>query len=408
MAKDTRAPKTRIRAKTLLGAVKDVAAAVQAKTTIPILSNVLISAGDGLLTLTGTDLDVQAVRECATDDRDGPGSKEWLESIRPFAVCLPAKALLALLGELDGDAMVTIAAEDDATASAPGRVTISAGRARFRLHSAATADFPRLTPSDWEHSFEIKASVLADAFARVGHAISTEETRYYLNGVFVHPVDSDLRLATTDGKRLARLALDAPVGAATWPAMIVGRVSVGVLDKLLGAAEKADEGAMVEIETNPTGSMLSLRMPAADGGSIELTAKAIDGTYPDYQRVIPSSSPRELRVNRHTLAEVAKRVGALADAKSRVLKFEIEPDLIRVTASTLDIGEASEELPCSYDGDAVTLGLDGKYLREALGAIGADDVVMRFDDAAGPVRLEASSSAQDAPRLTQVVMPVHV
>ncbi|WP_408585941.1 DNA polymerase III subunit beta [Novosphingobium sp.] len=408
MAKDTRAPKTRIRAKTLLGAIKDVGAVVQAKTTVPILSHVLVSAGDGLLTLTGTDLDCQAVRECATDDRDGPNSREWLESIRPFAVCLPAKALQQLLGELDGDAMVTIAADDDVTATTAGRVTISAGRARFKLCTLPTADFPRLAVTAFDHGFEMKAEALADAFARVEHAISTEETRYYLNGIYVHAEGNDLLMAATDGHRLAQLSIDAPVGAATFPNVIVGRVTVAVLDKLLAGAAKAEETANVEIEANEAGTMLSFRMPAADGGSIELIAKAIDGSFPDYRRVIPSTTAQKLRVHRDTLAETVKRVGTLADAKSRVLKVEIERDLIRLTASTSGVGEASEELACTHDGDGMTVGLDARYWREALLAVGADDVVIRFNDPGAPLRIEASSSAEDAPRLVQVVMPVRV
>lgn len=406
-AKDARKPAFRIAAKALAGALKDVCeiAMPAGKSTVPVLTMVMVQAGDGKLVLHGSDLDHWIIRDLATNDRDGAASAEWIKSIKPFAMCVPARALLDICKTIDGDAMVDVIGPGDSES----RAVIKAGRARFKIVCTDTADFPLHGGLDWHGEFSLAASVLRDVFASVEHAISTEETRYYLNGIYMHAEGLDQRFAATDGHRLARHSMDGADGVAAFPAVIIGRRTVAVLDKLLDAAVKAQDANVtneVEVAANAMGSMLSFTMPAADGGEVTLMAKAIDGSFPDYWRVIPSAPTETLVIDRAALIEAIKCVASVAEGKTRLVKLDLSDGLATVSSHSIEIGEASEDIGAAYDGKAMTIGFDSKYWREALGAIATDSVVMRFTDAAGPV-LILPEPADDA-ALVQVVMPVRV
>lgn len=407
---DPRAQKTRVQAAKLRSALKDVNAIVEGRNTIPILDCVLLRVDDQRITVTATDLDHCAIRDCASDDRDGPDSAKWLAGIRGFAVCLPAKRLEAVLGEFDGDAMVTVEIDPKSA----GRVIVKAGRARFSLPTLPIDDFPLVEHVDTESEFELSCSQLSDALACVDHAISSEETRYYLNGVFLHPVGLDLRFATTDGSRLARWRLDGPVGSTSFPGVIVSRKSVEVLEKLLASAIKAkkdDQGEPphVLIEVGGEGRWLRFSMPAEGGGDVEVVAKTIDGQFPDYDRVIPPSPPHCAVIDRSALASAVKRVAVLVDVKSRAVRFGFTEGLLTLSVHTPELGEAVEELPCHYLGPDFELGLNSKFVREALGAIGSDNVALRFDaDAGAAVRIVGWENEAEVGALLQILMPVRV
>lgn len=407
---DKRKPAFRIAAKALAKALADVVEVTPAggKDTIPILNTVLIQAGDGALTLTGCDLDQWMIRTLATNDRE-PNSAEWLDSIKAFSTCVPARALLAIIKQIDGDAMVTVTGPTEKE----GRVTITAGRSRFRVACLPVDDFPLPSAGPaWdvgECSFSVAATALADVFAQVEHAISTEDTRYYLNGIYMHAVDLEQRFAATDGHKLARLSHDGPDGAASVPAVIIGRHTVAVLDKLLAAAAKAqdDDGtAMVGVDAPEKGNVIHWHMPASDGGEVTLIAKTVDGEFPDYTRVIPSGPPNVLTIDREALSAAIKRVATVCSNKTRAVKLEMDgADKAVVSTTSPDIGDAMEELPCMYMGEALTIGFNGDYWRSCLGAVATDKVVMKFSDAGGPCLItgEGGESA-----LVQVLMPLRV
>lgn len=412
-ATDARAPKTRVKAATLRGALDDVIGIVEGRNTIPILEFVHLEVIDQRITLVATDMDCWAIRECASDDRDGPDSRDWLGGIRNFAVALPAKPLKAVLAGFDGDAMVTIAAPEEVSDTWSGRVTVQAGRARYKLNALPAADLPLAPHLGCDAGFELPCSRLADSLAAVEHAISSEETRYYLNGIYLHPADLDLRLAATDGSRLARWQLDAPEGGLGFPAVIVARKTVGILDKLLASALKAadKDGSPPEVlvEASGDGARLRFVMPAADGGTVELIAKSIDGQFPDYQRVIPSELPYRATINRAQLSDAIKRVAVLASDKSRIVKATFAADLLTLSAASPEIGEASEDLPCNYAGPEIVLGLDAKYWRDALGALASDTIAMGLsEDTAGPVRVAGWEDNSEVGALLQVLMPARV
>lgn len=429
--RDMRRRAVRVRAGSLRAALKDVLGAVAGRAEIPILNHVVLTAGDqevgGMLSLEATDLDIWITRRLCSNDRDGPGSAEWVQSVRGFSVALPARPLDKILSGIDADAMVVIAVEkedgepDDLTDTYAGFVTVSAGRARFRLACLPPAEFPRPTSTCTDLVFDIGCGVLADALMRVSHAVSSDETRYYLNGVLVHVwqepgAASDLRFAATDGHRLARFSLGGvPDGAMTWPATILHRKTVVLLEKLLTAAvktggdnEAAPEVAVGRAERGGWG-LVRFAMDAADGGEVDLIAKSIDGTFPDYGRVIPARVDREARVPRAVLAEAAKRIAALTEDKTRAIALSLDTDALTLRANVPGLGSAEETIACTYDAETSTIGLNADYLRTVLGAIGADDVVLGFmNDVAGPVTVRASMSDGDEPRLVQVLMPVRI
>jgi DNA polymerase-3 subunit beta len=409
-----RSPKTRVQASVLLGALNDVLEIVEARNTIPVLSQVLIAIANQQLMVTATDLDQWAMRTSATADRDGPDSRDWLASLQPFSVCLPAKKLAAVLTELDGEAMVRI--EVPATWSPEwfGQATVSAGSARFKLNALPVMDFPIAPILDAEACFEMPCTQLSDALAGVKHAISTEETRYYLNGAYMHPSDLNLRFATTDGHRLARLRIDGPVGSASFPAVIIARKTVAVLEKLLAHADKAAKGSegappVVQIDGDWDGSRLRFTMPTEGDGEVTLIAKTIDGTFPDYARVIPSDPAQRATVPRAALAAVVKRIAVMAEGETRIVKFAFEEDQLTVSARSPEVGEASEDLACEYSGPAFELGFNSKYLLAALRAIASDVVALRCDgDGAAAVRIAGWEDNGEVGALLQVLMPARV
>lgn len=409
-----RSPKTRVQASVLHCALKDVLEIVEARNTIPLLSHVLIEVADQQLTVMASDLDHWATRDCATADRDGPDSRDWLASLKPFSVCLPAKKLAAVLGALDGEAMVRIEAPSTWSAEWSGQVTVSAGDAQFKLKTLPASEFPTAPIMEQEAFFEMPCTQLADALAAVKHAISTEETRYYLNGVYMHPADLDLRFATTDGHRLARLRMDGPVGSTSFPAVIVGRKTVGVLEKLLASADKAAKGSEGEppavlIEGNSGGTRLRFTMPTEGDGEVILIAKMIDGEFPDYTRVIPSAPKHRAEIPRAALAAVVKRVGVLLDGDTRILKFAFAENQLTITAQSPDVGEASEALTCAYRGPAFEAGYNSRYLLSALGALASDTVALQGDaHPAAPVRLAGWEDDDEVGALLQVLMPARI
>ena len=426
---DPRRPMTRVRAGALAAALKDVVGAVAARSMIPVLEFVRFEAGAGRIALMATDLDMWVSRDLASDDGGASQSREadstaWLASIRPFTVLLPAKALAALVGQFDPDALVTVTAP---TQSEP-RAVIAAGRARFKLNCWPAEDFPLPVRGETGAGFELQCSVLGDLLASVEHAISSDETRYYLNGIYLHPESLDLRAAATDGHRMARVRIDGPEGAASFPPGIIGRRTVALLDKLLVAAIKgAGDGAapvvLIEAEGELGGfgqaARLRFVMPGAaekngGGGEIELVAKTIDGQFPDYARVIPSDPPGCALIGRAALIEAVKRVAVLTEDKTRAVKCQFEADKLTLTVAHSSLGEASEELACSHAGE-FTVGFDSKYLLDALQALGnhgaCETVAFGLpSDAAGAVRIRAVDGVDqsESDRLVQVLMPVRV
>lgn len=340
----------------LRAALKDVAGVVEARNTIPVLSNVLMVVTPSSLTLTATDLDAWGERHVSLDgDAD------------PMTLTVEAAVLARIADKLPTDARVSLRYAD-------GKLTVSAGRSRFSLPTLPADDFPVLPRKDWDAEFEIPAIMLAGALDTVRFAVSTEETRYYLNGVFVHaPEGADLRFAATDGHRLARGVMALPDGAETLPDIIIPTKVVKVIATLLGRHE-----GKVDVRVSAT----SIRVEV---GETVVQAKVIDGTFPDYTRVVPSSHTGLLKVDREQLLAAVARVTTICSDKTRAVKLEIEADVIVLSVASPENGTAREELPCDWTAAPLTIGFNARYLADVLGHLTADIVEAGFTDAAGPV-----------------------
>ena len=359
----------------LLGALRQVADVVEARTTIPVLSNLkLIAAGD-VLTVTGTDLDRWAsVTVPATGAID---------------TTIPKDKLLAAVSSF-GEGMLTLA-------SAPGAVTVKQGRGTRKLATLAATDFPNPVVPETATQFTLPASALLRLLDTTQVAQSTEETRYYLCGVLLHVFDGELRAAATDGFRLVRAGMAAPDGAAGMPDSIVPSKTVGLLRRL-GA--KTDGEVTLEIGAG---------FVVARVGRATLHSKLIDGTFPDYSRVIPPPGKRRLRGMRDALTSAVDAVAAVIDAegdrvKVRSVAIELRPDdASEVEASDTSGTAASEPLTVNYEGEPQRVGVNSRYFQQLAG-IFADDaaVTIEIADPAAPMRWTSDKD----PDLVAVLMPL--
>ena len=361
----------------LLRAVGHAQSVVERRNTIPILANVLISAEDGAASFRATDLDVEVI------DR-APAQVETAGAATASAVTLHE-----IVRKLPDGALVELSA-------ASGRLQVSAGRSRFELATLPKEDFPDLATPDYHAEFTIPAGMLRRLFDKSQFAISTEETRYYLNGVYLHvaegPGGKSLRAVATDGHRLARVDAELPLGAEDMPGVIVPRKTVAELRKLL-----TDEDAVIKVSV----SEAKIRFATDE---MTLTSKVIDGTFPDYTRVIPTSNTRRLELDAADFAKAVDRVATVSSERSRAVKMQLDEDRLVLSVSAPDAGNAEEELAVAYGDDRLEIGFNAKYLLEIASQVDRENAVFLFNTAGDPalVREGGDESA------VYVVMPMRV
>jgi DNA polymerase-3 subunit beta len=365
----------------LLKALAHVQSVVEKRNTIPILANVMISVKDVKLTLTATDMEIAVVEDVAAT------------SIRNGSCTAPAATLYEIVRRLPEGAEVEF---DHPGGEAP--LALRAGRYATSLVVLPIEDFPSMTAGTLPHKFAVDAQDLRGLIDRTRFAISTEETRYYLNGIYFHAADSDgrkvLRAVATDGHRLARVQVDLPEGAAGIPGVIIPRKTVGELRKLLDEATGPVEIAMSDTRIQFTVD------------SITLTSKLIDGTFPEYDRVIPRDNDKVLRVGCKDFEAAVARVSAISSERSRPVKLSLAKDLLVISAASPEQGTASEEL----DGDRVTysagpleIGFQARYLNDITAQI-ASQVEFRFSDGSAPTVVQDSADSS----ALYVLMPMRV
>jgi DNA polymerase-3 subunit beta len=366
----------------LLRCLSHVQSVVERRNTIPILSNVLIEASaDGRVRIMATDLDLQVVESLDAASVDQAG-----------AITVSAHLLFDIARKLPEGSQVSFEVADN-------RMAVKAGRSRFQLPTLPRDDFPVIVEGDLPTSFELPARVLAELIDRTRFAISTEETRYYLNGIFLHVSDDEqpvLKAAATDGHRLARFTLPRPEGAAGMPDVIVPRKAVGELRKLL---EEALDGN-VEIDLSPS----KIRFTLGGEGGVVLTSKLIDGTFPDYSRVIPTGNDKLLKLDPKSFYEGVDRVATIATEKTRAVKMGLEADKVTLSVTSPDNGTAAEEVPADYRSDALEIGFNANYLKDILHQIEGDTVEMHLADPGAPTLIRQDDKS---PAL-YVLMPMRV
>ena len=359
----------------LLKALNHVQSVVERRNTIPILANVLLSAQDGQLSLTATDLDIEIVEGVPADVARGGGTTA------------PAHTLYDIVRKLPDGAQVELDHDQDS-----GKVTLVAGRSRFALSSLPREDFPAAAAGDLPYMFELSARDLLRLVEKTRFAISTEETRYYLNGIYLHTVDGRLRAVATDGHRLARVDLGLPQGAEGMPGVIVPRKTVSELLKLLEDGE-----AMVRVSVSDT----KIRFEV---GSVTLTSKLIDGTFPDYGRVIPTGNDKSMEVDGKLFAAAVDRVSTISTERSRAVKLDLDDGRVMLAVNNPESGSATEELGIDYRGDPLEIGFNARYLLDITQQLDGPTARFELSDAGSPTVVRDSDDA-DA---LYVLMPMRV
>lgn len=362
----------------LLRALNHVQSVVERRNTIPILSNVLMKAQDGVLALSSTDMDLE-INESVAANVTMAG-----------ATTAPASTFHEIVRKLPDGSEVEVELNAEGT-----QITVRSGRSQFKLSCLPVADFPEISTGDLPSGFSLPASDLRALIDRTKFAMSTEETRYYLNGIYVHEADNDgvkvLRAVSTDGHRLARFEMPLPEGAAGMPAVIIPRKAVGEIRKLI---EDAADLIQVTLSEN------KIRF-AFD--HIVLTSKLIDGTFPDYQRVIPQGNDKIVEIDPKVFSRAIDRVSTISDGKSRALKITLDGKQMTLSASSPEAGSATEEL--EINGDAsMEIGFNAKYLLDITSQIEGEGCRLILADSASPTIIQDNSD----PSSLYVLMPLRV
>ncbi|AQS41852.1 MAG: DNA polymerase III subunit beta [Candidatus Tokpelaia hoelldobleri] len=364
----------------LLKSLGRVHRVVERRNTIPILSNVLIDAEGGQVQFRATDLDLE-VTETTASQIETAGS-----------TTVPAHLLHDIIRKLPDGGEVMLALNPDG-----GAVSVVSGRSNFRLQALPKADFPSLNAGTFSHAFDLEAPLLKRLIDCTQFAISTEETRYYLNGIYFHSIEVEgtakLRAVATDGHRLAQADCIAPQGAEGMPGVIIPRKTVGELQKLLG--EELEVPVRVEV------SDAKIRFTV---GSVVLTSKLIDGTFPEYQRVIPSGNDKKLVAKCAAFAAAVDRVSTISSDRGRAVKLAITPDQITLSVNNPDSGSAEDQLGVDYQSDAIEIGFNSRYLLDITNQLSGEDVVFMLADAGSPTLIRDMQAA-DA---LYVLMPMRV
>jgi DNA polymerase-3 subunit beta len=363
----------------LLKSLAHVQSVVERRTTIPILSNVKLEGRAGALSLNATDMDLDIVESVPAD------------VVRPGATTAPAHTFYEIVRKLPDGSQVEIEFNAD-----DAQLTLRSGRSKFSLACLPVEDFPVLSGGDLPFSFTLAAAELKTLIDRTRFAISTEETRYYLNGIYLHATNAGgnevMRAVATDGHRLARVEITLPSGAAGMPGIIIPRKTVAEIRKLID-----------ETECDITVSLSETKLKFAFGDAV-LTSKLIDGTFPDYERVIPEGNDKMLEVNCKSFAQAVDRVSAISTEKSRAIKLSLEKGTAILSASSPENGSAVEEIEAQYDASPLEIGFNSRYLMDILAQVEGETALFAMADAASPtvVREVADSGA------VYVLMPMRV
>jgi len=363
----------------LLKSLGHVHRVVERRNTYPILANVLLKAADGHVDLRATDLDIE-VTESVPAMVATPGT-----------TTVPAHTLYEIVRKLADGAEVRL--ETDGAE----QMLLTSGRSRFHLACLSPDSFPDLKSGTFSHTFALPAATFRELIERTQFAISNEETRYYLNGIYVHTLEvakrSVLRAVATDGHRMARAETDAPAGAKGMPGIIIPKKTVGEIQKLLEGAE-----GDVEIEISDTKIRFAI-------GGVVLLSKLIEGTFPDYERVTPKNNDKQLNVDRASFAIAVDRVSTIAsDRGGKAVKLSVKDGNLELSVTNPDHGTATEEIAVEFEPESFEIGFNARYLLDIIGQIRSDNAVFMFNDAGSPTLVRDDGET----RALYVLMPMRV
>ena len=371
--------KLNIERSSLLKSLQHVQGVVERRTTIPILSNVLLKASSSSLAMTATDMDLAIVE------------KTGCEIAQEGSTTVPAHTLLDIVRKLPEGAQIEIASGGD-----ENRLEVKCGRSRLNLATLPSEDFPAMSGGDLPNEFILEAGTLKGIIDRTRFAMSNEETRYYLNGLYIHRAQSDgvavLRTVATDGHRLARVEMPLPDGADEMPGVIVPRKTVGEIRKLI------DEFS------GDVGIALSETKIRFEFDEIVLTSKLIDGTFPDYDRVIPFDNDKALEVDPGIFANAVDLVSTISTEKSRAVKLSLDSGSLVLSATSPEAGSATEELEVDYVSGPLEIGFNSNYLLDITRQIEGDGARFMLSDGSSPTLVRDNAD----PGALYVLMPMRV
>jgi DNA polymerase-3 subunit beta len=363
----------------LLRSLSHVHRVVERRNTIPILANVLIRAERSKLSFKATDLDLEVIE--TVNAEVSPGG----------VTTVPAHMFYEIVRKLPEGTQIVLEASGDRAV-----LTIRAGRSRFTLQTLPESDFPDIAAGDMTHKFTLAAADLKRLIEKTQFAISTEETRYYLNGIYLHAAGAakaqTLRAVATDGHRLAQMELELPKGATGMPGIIVPRKTVSEVLRLM-----EDNEAEVAIEL----SSGKIRFTVGDA---ILTSKLIDGTFPDYARVIPLANDKELVVDKKEFEAAVDRVSTVSSERGRAVKLSITGGKLLLSVTNPDSGSANEELEVEYASDPIDIGFNSRYLLDIAAQIESEAAVLKLADPGSPTLIQD----KDPRGALYVLMPMRV
>jgi DNA polymerase-3 subunit beta len=363
----------------LLRSLSHVHRVVERRNTIPILANVLIRAERSKLAFKATDLDLEVIETVAAEV--SPGG----------VTTVPAHMFYEIVRKLPEGTQIVLEASGDRAV-----LTVRAGRSRFTLQTLPEADFPDIAAGDMTHKFTLGAADLKRLIEKTQFAISTEETRYYLNGIYLHTAGTGqslmLRAVATDGHRLAQVELPAPAGAEGMPGVIVPRKTVNEMQRLI-----EDVNAEIAVELSTSKIRFTL-------GNVVLTSKLIDGTFPDYGRVIPLGNDKLLEVEKKEFEQAVDRVSTIASERGRAVKLSLTGGRLVLSVTNPDSGSANEELDVVYEADPIDIGFNSRYLLDIAAQIEGDTAVLKLADPGSPTLVQD----KDSKGALYVLMPMRV
>jgi DNA polymerase-3 subunit beta len=363
----------------LLKSLGHVHRVVERRNTIPILGNVLVKAEASKLACKATDLDVE-MTETVSAEVGPPGS-----------TTVPAHMFYEIVRKLPEGAQIVMESSGDRAVMA-----IRAGRSRFTLQTLPESDFPDLAAGEMTHTFKLPAAEVKRLIDKTAFAISTEETRYYLNGIYLHLASkgktTTLRAVATDGHRLAQFELPLPGGAEGMPGIIVPRKTVGEVQRLI-------EGNESEVTVELSQGKIRFTI-----GEAVLTSKLIDGTFPDYARVIPLGNDKELIVDKKEFEQAVDRVSTVSSERGRAVKLSLNSGKLMLSVTNPDSGSANEELEVEYGAEPLDIGFNSRYLLDIAAQIDGEAAVLKLADPGSPTLIQD----RDSKGALYVLMPMRV
>ena len=365
----------------LVKSLSHIQSVVERRQTIPILANVLLEATDengGTLLLRATDNEIEISDKI-------PATVEQAGSLT-----VSAHKLYDVVKKLPDGSQVSCVYQETTS-----QLSVTSGRSRFALATIPAEGFPTMQVEDAACTFTISASQLLNLIDKTQFAMSTEETHYNLNGIYMHEISQDgkalLKVAATDGHRLATAGIDLPEGAKGLPAVIIPRKTIGELTKLLAETE---QDLQIVVSQN------QIRFSFAD---VVLASRLIDGSFPDYEKVIPTGNDKFLDVDSAALTTLVDRVAVIFE-KSRGIKLILKKGILTVSAANTEEGMAEDEMEAGYDGEQLEIGFNYRYLLDILAQIKGGTVRFALQDGMSPVILQDANNAA----ALYVLMPMRV